>query len=110
MSDSQEQEKVERPFRYRITGDVSVGRLKDLMKQTGWEIASPDCKEIDFVWETASYQFREIHKHAKVLNRISGLDPIQNKSSLAYLQQSILCYTYHHLIRIKNWCITNLCN
>lgn len=84
-------DKMDKKIKYRVTGEVSVGRLKKLCENLQWKNANINEKNIDFVWETSSYQFRDIHRNAKVLNRISGLDPVQNKSSLAYLQQSILC-------------------
>lgn len=52
--------------KYRITGNESTGRLKEIIKKQNWEVAERNEKNLDFVWETASEGLRELHKNAKV--------------------------------------------
>ncbi|CAM9903066.1 unnamed protein product [Ectocarpus sp. 6 AP-2014] len=84
---------------FRVTGASSVARLEPLLLGQGGRNQRPtiwsrsldsgdDGVRVDFVWETTvTKQQQRRHRDARVLNRLSGAQVLEDKANLVLLQR-----------------------
>ena len=80
-------------FLFRVTGKQSVERLVPLVSEifqgiaTTFHLHDGDLRVPTFVWETTCRkEWRAIHNHALVLNKLHNSHVLESKSSMAFLQ------------------------